>query len=90
MPADLYDDSEAEAPAPESTPNGSESPTSLLPLSFFEGKQVEPGSRCEVEVVRVHDDQAEVRYVTHNESSEPSQPPEAAEPAMGMEPDMME
>lgn len=42
------------------------SETSILPVSFFQGKELEPGKKCEVEVVAVYGDEVEVRYVEHD------------------------
>jgi len=46
--------------------------TDLLPKSFFAGKSLEPGSKCEVEIVHVYDDEVAVKYVPHvsNEDKE--------------------
>ena len=43
----------------------------LLPLSFFSGKEPQPGEICSVEVVKVYDDQVAVRYVKHDGESAP-------------------
>lgn len=74
---DLYDVD------PRATPEKSEgeeakAETALLPKSFFQGKELEIGSRCEVEIERVLDEEVEVRYVEHDKAKEPI---EAAEPA---------
>jgi Zn-finger nucleic acid-binding protein len=42
----------------------------VLPKSFFGDKELEPGSRCEVEIVRVNEDDVEVKYVPHSEGEE--------------------
>ena len=39
--------------------------TALLPKSFFQGKELEVGKKCEVEIVSLYDDEAEVKYVEH-------------------------
>lgn len=44
--------------------------TSILPMSFFQGKEVEPGKKCEVEVVAVYGDEVEVKYVEHREKDD--------------------
>lgn len=48
--------------------------TSLLPKSFFAGKDPSPGDQCMVEVMRVHGDECEVKYVKHDEAAEPEEP----------------
>jgi len=71
---DPYSDADTtDTSRPEEDANG-ETATSLLPKAFFMGKTLEPGSRCEVEVVRVHDDQVEVSYVQHEAENETEQP----------------
>ncbi len=57
--------------------------TALLPIDFFQGKDLEPGSECKVRVSRVLDGQVEVTYVQH-ESEEPEvgAEPEPADPEM--------
>lgn len=52
----------------------SDASTGLLPTSFFQGKDLQPGSRCEVEIARVHDDQVEVKYVSHSQDEEMTEP----------------
>jgi len=61
--SDLYDDS----PAPTATSQGADegagdtdTKTSILPRSFFEGKELNPGDKAEVEIVAVHDNDYEV------------------------------
>lgn len=60
--------------------------TALLPIAFFQGKELEPGSTCEVRVEAVEDDQVQVSYVAHEAESEEEEaeaelPPESqAEP----------
>lgn len=44
--------------------------TALLPRSFFSGKELEPGKKCEIEIVSLMDGEAEVKYVPHKEKSE--------------------
>lgn len=51
---------------------GDSASTGLLPREFFQGKDLTPGTKCEIEVVKVHDDQAEVRYMPHEENAEPA------------------
>jgi hypothetical protein len=57
--------SDAEAPEaadqPESKPD--QAKTALLPISFFQGKELTPGHVCEVRVEQVMDDQVSVSYV---------------------------
>ena len=80
-----------EAPAAEEMPEEAkedakgEDRTALLPKAVFAGKDIEPGTRCEVEVVRVHDDEVEVKYVPHKSSSAPAKAPPVDELAALME-----
>lgn len=73
--------------SPKEESSETDSATSLLPTSFFGGKAVEPGYRCEVEVVRVHDDQVEVK--TCSESSGESEPTLTKSESAPMPDDMM-
>lgn len=50
---------------PESKENETGEETALLPKSLFSGKDIEPGSKCEVEIVHVYEDEVEVKYVPH-------------------------
>lgn len=56
----------------ESTPkdNAPEKDTALLPKSFFKSKELEVGSKCEVKIEHVFDDEVEVSYVAHKGDSE--------------------
>lgn len=75
MPDSMYDgDMEADEPA-----NSKETPseetkegdnTALLPKSFFAGKEIEPGSKCELEIVHAYEDEVEVKYVPHGTKSD--------------------
>lgn len=42
----------------------------LLPKDFFHGKELKPGTVCEVKVERVMDGQVEISYVSHSKKSE--------------------
>ncbi len=59
--------------------------TSLLPKSFFSGKELTVGSTCEVKIVHVYDDEVEVEYVPMDseESGETKPDDESMEGAMG-------
>lgn len=37
--------------------------TALLPRTIFSGKELTPGSKCTFEVVKVYEDEVEVKYV---------------------------
>jgi len=87
MPADnYYPDVETEASptdtgkAPERPPTPEEkdgADTTLVSLSVFGESEPEPGQKCTFEVVRLYDDQAELKYLG-NEEEEPSEPTEEA------------
>lgn len=64
-----------ESPAEESKERESGEETALLPKSLFSGKDIEPGSKCEVEIVHVYDDEVEVKYVPHGTKEEPKEEP---------------
>jgi hypothetical protein len=51
--------------------------TATLPASFFGGKPLEEGARCEVEIVGVEGDEVQVRYVPHH--SDDKEPEEAGD-----------
>ena len=64
---DMYEDGE-ETNTPEDAEGKTEaaaSETGLLPKGFFQGKDLSPGNRCEIEIVKAYDDQVEVKYVPH-------------------------
>lgn len=42
----------------------------LLPKDFFHGKELKPGTVCEVKVERILDGQVEISYVPHSKKSE--------------------
>lgn len=76
---DLYDDSPESAAEGEPQSESGDSSTSILPKQFFQGKDLQPGGRCEVEIKRVHDDSVEVAYVPES-STEATVPEEEAMP----------
>lgn len=69
MPENYYDDSQTSGTATEPAADNAQA-TSVLPKDFFQGKELEPGTRCEIEIVRVHDQDVEVSYVPHESSEE--------------------
>lgn len=93
MPNDLYDDGGvAEEPAAASPPekessNDEGAAEALLPKEFFGGKELKPGSRCEIEIVRVTDDQVIARKVPESEYRDTEDETPAPESAMS---DMMD
>lgn len=68
---------------PEKQDEGEDENTALLPKSFFEGKELKPGNRCMIEIVRPYEDEVEVRYVKHGSKEEES--PNDKLEAMGKE-----
>lgn len=62
---DYYGDGGGEnVPMAESEESADETgKTGLLPKDFFQSDELEPGVRCEIEVVRVFDDQVEVKWL---------------------------
>lgn len=66
MQEDLYNDSPDKPSGdagdkPQSNEAGDGSETSILPKSFFSGKDLKPGDKCDVEIVAIHDNDVEVR-----------------------------
>lgn len=64
---DLYDDGEEATPAPRKSDKDAPETTALLPKSFFQGKDLDIGKQCKVEIVRLLDSEVEVRYVRHED-----------------------
>ena len=92
--ADLYDDApmpgKPDAAPDEKKEHQDDQATAVLPKSFFQGKDLKPGSQCMVEIQRVMDDEVQVSYVPHDDSEDKSNeaPPD---PPMGApEPSMMD
>jgi hypothetical protein len=86
---DLYDE-EMEGSNPRSESGEDEGTTGLLPVGFFKDKSPQPGDICSVEVVKIYDDQVEVRYVSHGEDeSMEEESPEQSMPSPEMEDEMM-
>jgi len=60
--------------------------TALLPMDFFQGKELKPGSVCKIKIGRLLEGQAEVMYVS-DEGEAPSpgeeEPEEADEEMSG-------
>lgn len=74
---DLYSDDAEPSPAPQESGEKSEDSaqsTALLPKNFFQGKNLGPGKKCEVEIVSEHEDEVEVRYVKHGGKKESEEP----------------
>lgn len=73
-----YSDSpEAPPPAKPSKPSDESAQTALAPRSLFPS-EVEPGYRCQIEVVSVHSDEVEFRKVAHKEDAKEEAPEEMA------------
>lgn len=72
---DNYMTDGGEAPMPTAQPEPKDEArkserTALLPISFFEGKELTPGTECKIKVQGVQEDQVEVAYVPHSEAEE--------------------
>lgn len=48
----------------------SEQETALLPRSWFQGKDLEIGSKCELKIEGLYDDEVEVSYVPHKKNKD--------------------
>lgn len=83
---DLYADAgPVEAPAPEEPVDVEEPPvpeaeeaeakgedqTAVLPKEIFMGKDLKPGTRCEIEIVSVGEDGVQIKYVPHSKPALP-------------------
>ena len=95
MPADNtdnYDDSPAPpatdgADQPEGQDADKDGQTSILPKSFFSGKDLKPGDKCDVTVVRIHENDVEVAPC--EDKGEEEQPPPGEEPEPAAPPSAM-
>lgn len=67
MAEDYMSDGGEAATAPEAENAESTTKTTLIPIDFFEGKDLEPGTECKIRITKVHDDQVEAEYVPHRE-----------------------
>jgi hypothetical protein len=87
MAKNYYSDDDG-APAAKPQTQGDDSPesgseTALLPKSLFHGKDLKPGDKCDITVVRVLEDQIEVEGCEDSEEEEPQQPEQASMPEDG-------
>lgn len=73
MPTDMYSDEgpdeQPQAPA-DTESESTDAPTAVLPNDFFKQGDLKPGYICRVEVVRVHDDQTEIKYLGSEQDEE--------------------
>lgn len=82
MDQDYYPSAQEEGGPPAKGPEKSDKPdseTALLPKTIFGDKPLEPGSKCEFEIVHVYDDEVEVAYAHDEKSEQPSAPMEQSE-----------
>ncbi len=63
---DYMNEGTSEEPTPPESDKDGER-TALLPIDFFQGKTLEPGSTCSVRIDKVFEDQVSVTYVPHRE-----------------------
>jgi hypothetical protein len=75
MPDDFYQ-TEGRQKEPDGSMEESDENTTLVPKSFFGGKDLEVGKKCEVEVVALYEDEVEVKYVKHKDKEEKPDEPE--------------
>lgn len=74
MAEDYFSDSpEPSSEKPSKEAKSDTDQTALLPKSFFQGKDLSVGKQCKVEIVRLLEDEAEVKYVRHNSDSKPKE-----------------
>lgn len=69
MADDYMADYSSETPEPAAAPREekSDAKSALLPIAFFQGKELEPGGICSVRIEDVQEDQVLVSYVPHQE-----------------------
>lgn len=86
MPEDYYSDG-GEAPAsskagetPQTGAGADDQPTGVLPKSILAGKKFKPGDEVVLEIVRIHDDEIEVKYASEKGKEEESEAPDGREP----------
>jgi len=85
--ADPYDDSSTdtatETPAEDKGDSAKDegAATALLDKDFFGDKELKPGTRCEVEVDRVLDDQVQVHKVPESEYKDADEAKESSSPS---------
>lgn len=87
MADDYYEDGGSEGqPAEVGKPDSDHGQTCLVPKSLFGGKDVEPGMKCDIEVVAVHGDEVQVKGCGYGEKPEaPEEGGEKAPVPSGME-----
>jgi len=73
------DDDDVGMEIPETTPKD-DARTALIPLDFFQNKELKPGSVCKIKISRLLEGQAEVTYVPHEAPAPGEEEEEAAEP----------
>lgn len=95
MPQDsenYYDDS-GTTPTPSPSSDSTDVKTSILPKSFFGGRDLKVGYKCDVEVTAIHENDVEVKGCDtpdeddseDNESTEPQEaPPESGDDMSSM------
>lgn len=69
METEVEETETTETEETESKADSAETP-GLLPKDFFHGKELKPGTVCEVKVERILDGQVEISYVPHSKKSE--------------------
>jgi hypothetical protein len=63
-----------EKPESKAEASEEESEQSLLPKSFFNGKDLEIGTKCEVKIEGIYDDEVAVSYVPHKKDGDKDKP----------------
>lgn len=61
------DAEEATEPADNPAEEKDEAKTALIPIDFFQGKDIAPGSTCTIRIEQAMDDQVSVSYVSSEE-----------------------
>ncbi|HUD74610.1 MAG TPA: hypothetical protein VMQ76_06010 [Terracidiphilus sp.] len=87
MAKNYYGDDGAQPAKPAAAPEkdddsaGAGMETALLPKSLFHGKDLKPGDKCDITVVRVHEDQVEVEGCEGGEEDEEQPQEQGGAPA---------
>jgi len=80
----MYDDAPDSASAPKADQNPEESDdsqTAILPRSFFGGKDIKPGDKCDVTVKAVHEGDVEVEPCEGHDDEDQEAPKQSDAPA---------
>jgi len=79
-------DTPDEAPMPkdmgEEMHDEGDEPTALIPKALLAGKDFKPGEEVVLQIVRIHDDEVEVKYATEKGGDGEYSEPKSSDPEM--------